>query len=138
VGFDARDEGHAEALERLGREKVAWLTTVRSDGQPQSSPVWFVWDGQAVWVRSMPAAPKVANIRGNPRVAVHLDSDGRGLGGDVVIMDGAAELQEPGGLDPAYRAKYEQEIVELGSEPKSFAKEYSVRIRITPRRVRVS
>lgn len=71
-------------------------------------------------------------------MSVHLDSDGRGLGGDVVIVDGAAELYEPGGLDPVYREKYEQEIAGLGAELSAFAEAYSVGIRITPRRVRVS
>src|SRR5438552_1850372 len=28
---------------RLLDEKIAWLTTVRRDGQPQSSPGWFLW-----------------------------------------------------------------------------------------------
>lgn len=36
--------GHAER--RLREERIAWLTTVRADGQPQSVPVWFLWDGE--------------------------------------------------------------------------------------------
>ena len=31
---------------RLREEEVAWLTTVRSSGQPQSVPIWFLWDGE--------------------------------------------------------------------------------------------
>ncbi len=33
---------------RLREEVIVWLTTVRSDGQPQSVPVWFLWDGEYV------------------------------------------------------------------------------------------
>jgi Pyridoxamine 5'-phosphate oxidase len=33
--------------ERLAIEPIVWLTTAGADGQPQSSPVWFHWDGLA-------------------------------------------------------------------------------------------
>ncbi len=32
----------ARAERRLREEEIAWLTTVRSDAQPQSVPVWFL------------------------------------------------------------------------------------------------
>ena len=31
----------ARADRRLREEEVAWLTTVRPDGQPQSVPIWL-------------------------------------------------------------------------------------------------
>jgi predicted pyridoxine 5'-phosphate oxidase superfamily flavin-nucleotide-binding protein len=55
--------------ERLSVEPIVWLTTAGADGQPQSSPVWFHWDGSAFWLRTQVAARKVANIRANPKVA---------------------------------------------------------------------
>ncbi len=41
----------AEASAALGKplleESKAWITTVTAGGQPQSSPVWFLWaDGE--------------------------------------------------------------------------------------------
>jgi PPOX class probable F420-dependent enzyme len=44
--------GHAER--RLREEQLIWMTTVRSDGQPQSVPVWFFWDGEKFLVYSQP------------------------------------------------------------------------------------
>jgi PPOX class probable F420-dependent enzyme len=126
---------HAE--ERLRSEIVVWLTTVRHDGQPQSSPVWFLWDGEAVLVYSMPKAGKVANTRANPKVSMHLSDDGRGE--DVVTMEGTAEIvedpvEEP---NPAYVEKYRELIADLGYEVESFARAYSTAIRIVPHRARV-
>jgi PPOX class probable F420-dependent enzyme len=64
--------------ERLATEAIAWLTTAGADGQPQSSSVWFHWDGSAFWLRTQVAARKVTNIRANPKAALHLADDGNG------------------------------------------------------------
>ncbi len=46
---------------------MIWLTTVRSDGQPQSVPVWFLWDGETFVVYSRPGQQKLKNIGSNAR-----------------------------------------------------------------------
>ncbi|MCU1373082.1 MAG: transposase, partial [Actinomycetia bacterium] len=71
---------------RLAAAEVLWLTTVDERGQPQTSPVWFVWHGGAFHVASEPGAGKVANIGARPRVSVHLD--GAGAGDLVVTVEG--------------------------------------------------
>jgi len=133
--FDPSDPKHAAADERLRSEPVIWLTTVRADGQPQTSPVWFLWDGETIRILSMPAAGKVRNIRSNPRVALNLD--GNKLGGDIVTLEGAAELAEgePAGED--YLVKYDEAIRSLGSDRDEFTGAYSTLIRIRPARLRV-
>ena len=30
-------------LQRLETEAIIWLATVRSDGRPHLTPIWFVW-----------------------------------------------------------------------------------------------
>jgi PPOX class probable F420-dependent enzyme len=57
------------AERRLRDEQEIWITTVRSDGQPQSSLVGFLWDGREVLVLSQPEAGKIRNLRDNPKVA---------------------------------------------------------------------
>ena len=44
--LDTTTEAGGRAERRLREEQIIWLTTVRSDGQPQSVPVWFFWDGE--------------------------------------------------------------------------------------------
>lgn len=123
---------------RLSSASVAWLTTVRADGQPQSSYVWFHFDGTDLQVASQPQAAKLRNIRANPKVSLHLDGDGQG--GDVVTIEGVAEILE-GDPSPerieAYLAKYNDAIrTQLQTTPDELRREYSTTIRITPSRVR--
>lgn len=136
--LDPSKEAHAHAGRRLRSEQVVWLTTVRADGQAQSTPVWFLWDGETFLVYSQPGAPKVRNVTANPRVSLHLGDDG--AGGDVVIFEGAAAVEpdtpRADRVEP-YLAKYRAAIEDLGYEPGPFARTYSTAIRIRPTRARV-
>src|SRR5919202_4432924 len=87
--LDPTTEFGARVARRLREETLIWLTTVRADGTPQPSPVWFLWDGQTILIFSQPNKPKLRNIAANPRVALHLESNG---GGDVVIFNGEAAI----------------------------------------------
>jgi PPOX class probable F420-dependent enzyme len=128
------DRAHADR--RLRDDLIIWLTTVNPHGQPQTSPVWFWWDGETVVLFSMPRSPKVANIRANPRVALNLD--GNGQGGDIVSIEGTAELfEDPLTSFPAYLERYKEKLKAMGYEAEPFAHAYSVGIRVTPSRVRV-
>jgi PPOX class probable F420-dependent enzyme len=120
----------------LAGEPVAWLTTVRADGQPQSSPVWFIWDGTSLWLRSQARAGKVRNIEANPHVSFHLADDG--YGGNIITVDGTASFTEPSAdLLDAYLAKYDETIrTALQTTPEQLAADYPITIRITPTRTR--
>ena len=123
--------------ERLAIEPIAWLTTAGTDGQPQSSPVWFHWDGSMFWLRTQVAARKVKNIRANPKVALHLSDDGNG--GDVVTVEGTAELRDgwSDSVESAYLAKYDEAIrTALGTSFEQLRIDYPVTIRILPSRTR--
>ena len=132
------DDEDAYVEGRLRDAIVLWLTTVRRDGQPQTSPVWFVWDGRSFLVYSRRDSPKVPNIRANPLVSLNLDGDGEG--GAIVTIEGRAQIDErttPANELPAYVEKYRAHIERLGSEPEPFGRLYSTPIRITPTRRRV-
>ena len=122
---------------RLNDEPVAWLTTAGADGQPQSSPVWFVWDGSSLWLRSQSQAGKVRNIEANPRVALHLADDGHG--GNIVTIEGRASFEDaPQELLATYLSKYDDAIRHaLNTTPEQLATDYPTTIRITPTRARV-
>jgi PPOX class probable F420-dependent enzyme len=129
----------AHADERLRREVIVWLTTMRADGQPQSSPVWFLWDGRTFLVYSLPASQKVPNIRRNAKVSLHLGDDG--VGSDIVSIEGLATTgeDEPSIMDvPEYIEKYRDLVAALGYESGEFSRAYSVAIRITPTRWRIA
>lgn len=122
---------------RLREDIIAWLTTVRPSGQPDSVPVWFLWDGDTVLVYSQPDATKMHNLERNPKVTLAVD-DTRG-GGDVIRIEGIAEYvsEHPAAHEvPAYLEKYGAGIEHIGYDAETFARAYSAAIRITPTRYR--
>lgn len=58
---------HADLLER---PLFAHLATVAPDGSPQSSVMWFVWDGEVLRFTHTTTRQKFKNIAVEPRVAV--------------------------------------------------------------------
>lgn len=133
--LDTTTDTGARADRRLREERIAWLTTVRSDGQPQSVPVWFLWDVESFQIYSQPDRQKLKNVGRNPRVGLHLNSNDRG--GDVVRVEGKAEVLDGFPLAteiPEYIEKYRKSIARIGFDPEGFARAYSVALRITPGR----
>ncbi len=132
------DELSEEVLERLRADLVVWLTTVDPDGQPQTSPVWFLWQGDTFLLYSQPHATKVRNLRANPRVALTLRTDE--TASSYVTFEGKAALPEgPRGNEvPAYLQKYEPLISGEGWTVEWMTGEYSQPVVVTPTRVRAS
>jgi PPOX class probable F420-dependent enzyme len=130
---------HAAADQRLRKEPIIWLTTVSSAGQPQSSPVWFLWDGSEFLIFGSKAGLKTPNIRSNPHVSLHLD--GNGAGGDNVIFEGTATVDSAdataASIPDDYAAKYRRMIENFGWSMDSMIADYPHVIRVTPTRVRV-
>ena len=126
------------AERRLSTERVGWLTTVSADGTPQPNAVWFLWDGATLLMYSIPNQAKLANIARNPHVALNLDS--RKQGDSIVIVTGTAAVDSdapPVNKNRAYLAKYRAEIARLKlGTPAKMASEYSVAVRITPKKLR--
>ena len=135
--LDPGNPRHAAAAGRLERELIIWLTTVNAAGQPQSTPVWFLWDRGEALIYGAKNGPKNRNIAANPRVCLHLDGDGKG--GSNVILEGTARIDADGPRAsdvPAYVSKYSGLIAAYGWTPESFAADYPHVIRVTPTRIR--
>lgn len=54
----------------LNGPRVAALTTVMPDGQPQTTVVWCNFDGRHVLINTMRGFRKEKNMRANPRVTL--------------------------------------------------------------------
>ena len=124
---------------RLHSNLMAWLTTVRPDGRPDTVPVWFLArpDG-TVLVYTRPGQRKLRNISGNPHVALGLDVTD--LGRNIVRLTGTARLDPdaaPADADPAYLAKYVERMVAMFGTPQAFAQQFSAVLVITPTGVQV-
>lgn len=126
-----------KARQQLARDLVCWLTTVRPDGQPQSSLVWFWSEDGTAWIRSQPGTPKVRNVDASPRVGIHLNSDS--TGGTLVALEGRATVvaELPDDVRVAYLGKYGRQIrADLHTTYDGFLADYSVTIRVQATRVR--
>ena len=136
---DPSTKAGARALERLTSEIMGWLTTINPDGQPQSSPLWFLWADGEILVYSGKRAPRNGNLGDRPLVSFNLNSDA--AGGDVVTMEGVARIDKtgpPASANAAYLAKYRGMLDGYGWTPEYFAAEYPVVVRVTPTRWRVA
>lgn len=136
--LDAANPAHAAAEGRLRAEPVIWLTTVSPAGQPQSTPVWFLWEDGGFLIYSSADGLKVRNIEASPRVSLHLEGDGQG--GAIVTFEGAARIDTggpPADAVPGYVAKYGELVRALGWDPAGLADNFPRLIRVTPTRVRV-
>ncbi|MBW8804845.1 MAG: TIGR03667 family PPOX class F420-dependent oxidoreductase [Catenulisporales bacterium] len=122
---------------RLRSNLMAWLTTVRTDGQPVSVPVWFLArDDGTILIYSRPHKAKLHNIAANPKVSLGLDVTD--VGRDVVRVEGVAR-HEPtlpsADQDPAYRAKYVERMAALFETPENFGEQFSAALVITPTKI---
>ena len=133
--LSADRRAHVEG--RLRANLMAWLTTVRPDGRPDSVPVWFLLrDDETILIYSQAAKIKLRNISQNPRVALGLDVTD--LGRDIIRIEGTAE-HVPGfpGADqvPEYVVKYAERIGANFGTAAQFAARYSEALIITPLRL---
>jgi PPOX class probable F420-dependent enzyme len=130
-------ENRPELAGRLDEDLVGWLTTVTPSGQPQSSVVWFLRDGDDLLIYSKPGTTKLENIASNPKVAFNLRGD---LEADMVAtFEATATILDqpiPAHEDAAYLAKYRSQIERLGWTPEEFAADYSTLIRLRLDRIR--
>lgn len=62
-------ESHADLLEG---PNFAHLATIHPDGSPQSSVMWFAWDGSRLRMTHTKTRQKFANIAKEPRVAISI------------------------------------------------------------------
>jgi PPOX class probable F420-dependent enzyme len=131
------DGRRAHVEGRLRANLMAWLTTVRPDGRPDSVPVWFVLrDDETILIYSQPGKIKLRNIGHNPNVALGLDVTD--IGRDIVRIEGTAE-HVPGfpraDQVPEYVAKYTERIGAIFGTVARFAEMYPEALIITPSRL---
>ncbi|MGW7089369.1 pyridoxamine 5'-phosphate oxidase family protein [Streptomyces sp. NPDC054871] len=120
-------ERRRETLERLDRERDLWLSTAHPEHGPHQVPLWFRWDGRALWMCTGAASVTVRNVRKEPRVRLSLPDTS-----DVVLVQGEAECfpaqDVPQDAADGFAAKF-------GWDPRKEENPF-VYLRVTPRTVR--
>jgi general stress protein 26 len=79
-------ERRRDTLERLVGERDMWVSTAHPNHGPHQVPLWFWWDGQAVWMCTGETSATARNVRTEPRVRLALPDTF-----DVVLLQGQAE-----------------------------------------------
>ncbi|MEV7128984.1 pyridoxamine 5'-phosphate oxidase family protein [Streptomyces sp. NPDC093260] len=114
-------------LERLGVERDIWVATAHPEHGPHQVPLWFLWDGEAVWLCTGAGSATVRNLRVEPRVRLALPDTL-----DVALLQGEAvcfpEQDVPEDTATAYTARF-------GWDPRAEEKPF-VYVRVAPTTVR--
>ncbi|MFI9562473.1 pyridoxamine 5'-phosphate oxidase family protein [Streptomyces rishiriensis] len=116
-----------DALERLVAERDVWVSTAHPDHGPHQVPLWFLWDGRAVWVCTSATSVTARNVREESRVRLALPDTF-----DVVLLQGEAECfpdtEAPGDAAEAFADKF-------GWDPRA-EEGCFLYVRVVPRTVR--
>jgi PPOX class probable F420-dependent enzyme len=123
--------------ERIQKAYYMWFTTVRDDGMPQPTPVWFIWENGTFLIYTTAGSHKLNNLKDNSLVALSYSESADAE--DFLVIMGEAKVERdvpPPSQNPAYMRKYRQGIADIKMTPESFDRSFSVPIRILPMRVR--
>ena len=110
----------------LQQKLAARLTSIRPDGYPHTTPLWYVWDGEAIWFEigaGVRPRQHIRNLRQNPKLCVMIDRDARPEHGGVfdaqgVLMRGTVELS----TDETLQAEVSRKVLTryLGDEGEQY------------------
>ena len=103
----------------LGEQRTCRLAT-SGPGGPHVSPVWFVWDGGALWVYSLTRSQRWTDIQRDPQVAAVVDAGEHYHELHGVEIEGAAVV-----VGPVPRAAHEDpQTPELAGPERLMAVKY--------------
>jgi PPOX class probable F420-dependent enzyme len=81
----------------LASTAVAFVSTIGKRGEPQVTPLWFLWDGGSVRISLVEGRQKLRNLRRDPRIALVVVDPARPT--HYIELRGTVELV----LDPEYK-----------------------------------
>ena len=113
-----------EDEKRLQEQRNIWVATVRPDGRPHMTPVWFAfWMGR-IYICISSRSVKARNLESSAEIAVALEN-----GNTPLIVEGEAELvldPWPGEVAAIFQRKYNWDI--------NSDADYDLLVRIHPRK----
>ena len=80
------------------------VAVVREDGSPLVTPIWFIYEHQAIYFTPREKSAWFTCLRRDPRVALCIDE--QALPYRKVLLEGAAELVHDIGADDLWRDQY--------------------------------
>ncbi|MFF3056882.1 PPOX class F420-dependent oxidoreductase [Streptomyces sp. NPDC057909] len=86
-----------EAVAMLKKANPAVITTLRHDGQPVSTPTWYLWDDGRILVNMDEGRKRLEHIRNDPRVTLTV-LDEAGWYTHISVIGRVAETRPDEGL----------------------------------------
>ncbi|RAY12586.1 pyridoxamine 5'-phosphate oxidase family protein [Actinomadura craniellae] len=102
----------SEGRRLLAEAELYWLTTLRPDGRPHTTPLVAVWHADRMYFCSGPGERKVGNLSGDSRCILMTGCNRLRSGLDIVLEGDAVRVTddaELGRVAEVYRAKYSEE-----------------------------
>ncbi|MFJ3162867.1 pyridoxamine 5'-phosphate oxidase family protein [Streptomyces kanasensis] len=122
----APEDRRRDVLARLRTERDVWVASAGGSGLPYLVPLWFLWDGEAVWLATRATNPTAGNLRDHGRARLAL-----GDTYDVVLVDGTVEVFGAGDVPPAAADAY---AARHGWDPRREPRAYAY-LRVLPHAV---
>ena len=70
----AMDDAERDAF--LSTERTCRVASIGRDGSPHVTPLWFAWDGSALWLTSIVRSQRWTDLQRDHRVSVIVDAGG--------------------------------------------------------------
>jgi general stress protein 26 len=114
-------------------------TAEAATAQPHVVPVWYLWDGQSIWVHGHSSTRKFKELAANPACSVIVDHATSGVDFWAVLLEGQAELiADPAVVVPVAERIYARYIGVEGAHdpvPQSWIHDAeSLLLKLTPSR----
>jgi Pyridoxamine 5'-phosphate oxidase len=130
----------------LGEEYTCRVASVKRDGRPHVAPLWYVWDGKALWLNSIVASQRWTDLQHNPNISVVIDAGteyfelrGAELSGHVAIVGEVPRVGEPNDVltvpERLFAAKYSPGFVDDAGQPQMRYDKRHAWLRLVPERV---
>ena len=98
-----------EGLQKLSAAENIWISSIRPDGHPHLTPVWFVYYEGKLYISIDPKSVKSRNIAQNPNVVLALEDAIH----PVICQGRATPMPQPwpGDLLSVFIQKYEWDLM---------------------------
>ncbi len=114
-----------ELEEFLGRPLIVSFTTIRQDGSPHTTPIWYEYDAGKFYCWVDADTIKTRNIRRNPRVALCIATHDEPY--KYVVAEGTCEITSDGAAQRGHSIstryygeargrQFAQEITDAGNQ----------------------
>ena len=76
----------------LSSQRVCRVATIGAQDRPHVAPLWFVWDGSALWLYSIVKSRRWTDIQRRPQLAIVIDAGTEYVELHGVEISGTAEV----------------------------------------------